>query len=448
MLDKVTIAYRGATYEIGRGRDYFGLWTTDAPRSQPMEWWPETQEGWSAAWARFTALEAPDTITPAGRDAARPAPDGAVGERFAPAAEAGRDGRRALVAALLLGLGVALGIAGLFPDYVNGTSVAGQADNLVAHAIYLAVWAASAVLIALGGTRLRIGALLATGQSIVTFGFFLADVGTPIAGGAHLAGLGLVLSLLGWLACAAGSAVAVSIRPARSAGAVAGTGEAGRWIPLGRPRGAALGPAVLLILAGLGAAAAFAPAWDSFTLRAATGQTQTLTAGNAFAGPGPVIAGNVAVMVALAVVVIAAALWRPARHGAVLLAGAIIPMAAQAISALVQIGEPVSPTQFGFTPAQASQLGLTVSAGLTPAFWIYCVLVVALIVSFVWMLFTPNEPAVLASAGTGTRTGDDPDTEIPTWHVARADAYHTTGVPADEPGDADSGAEDEPASRD
>jgi hypothetical protein len=456
VLDKVTIAYRGATYEIGRGRDYFGLWTTDAPRSQPMEWWPETQEGWSAAWARFTALEAPDTITPAGRDAAGPAGHGAPGERFAPAAEAGRAGRLGLVAALLLGLGVALGIAGLFPDYVNGTSVAGQADNLVAHAIYLAVWAASAVLIALGGTRLRIGALLATGQSIVTFGFFLADAGTPIAGGAHLAGPGLVLSLLGWLTCAAGSAVALSIPPARSAGAVAGTGAgtgaAGRRIPLGRPRGAALGPAVLLILAGLGAAAAFAPAWDSFTLRAATGQTQTLTAGNAFAGPGAVIAGNVAVMVGLAVVVIAAALWRPARHGAVLLAGAIIPMAAQAISALVQIGEPVSPTQFGFTPAQASQLGLTVSAGLTPAFWIYCVLVVALIVSFVWMLFSPPEAASLAGAGTGMGAGDDPDTEFPTWHVARADAYHTTAVPSDEPGDADSGAEyeaeDEAASRD
>ena len=454
MLDKVTIAYRGATYEIGRGRDYFGLWTADAPRSQPMEWWPETQEGWSAAWARFTALEAPDTITPAGRDAAWPAEHGTAGERFAPAADPGRDGRRGLVAALLLGLGVALGIAGLFPDYLGGTSVAGQTDNLVAHAIYLAVWAVSAVLIALGGTRLRIGALLATGQSIVTFGFFLADAGTPIARGAHLAGTGLVLSLLGWLACAAGSAVALWIPPARSAGAVAGTGTeaAGRRIPLGRPRGAALGPAVLLILAGLGAAAAFAPAWDSFTLRAAAGQTQTLTAGNAFADPGPVIAGNVAVMVALAVVVIAAALWRPARHGAVLLAGGLIPMVAQAISALVQIGEPVSPTQFGFTPAQASQLGLTVSAGLTPAFWIYCVLVVALIVSFAWMLFTPQEAAGLAGAGTGARTGDDPGAEFPTWHVAQADAYPTTGVPADELSHADPGgeeeAEDEPASRD
>ena len=146
---------------------------------------------------------------------------------------------------------------------------------------------------------------------------------------------------------------------------------------------------MLLILAGLGTAAAFAPSWDSFTLHSAAGQTQTFTAGNAFANPGPVIAGNVVVMVALVAVVIAAALWRPVRHGAVLLAGAIIPMAAQAISALVQVGEPTPPTQFGFTPAQASQLGLTISYGLTPAFWIYCVFLVVLMVSCAWMLFTP-----------------------------------------------------------
>ena len=111
------------------------------------------------------------------------------------------------------------------------------------------------------------------------------------------------------------------------------------------------------------------------------------------------IAGNVIVMVALAAVVIVAALWRPVRHGAVLLAGAIIPMAAQAISALVQVGEPTSPAQFGFTPAQASQLGLTISAGLTPAFWIYCVFVVVLVVSCAWMLFTPYEPVILVGTG-------------------------------------------------
>src|SRR5580704_6973538 len=437
VLDKVTIAYRGGTYEIGRGRDYFGIWTVEGSRSQPLEWWPETQEGWSAAWTRFAVLEAPDAITSVGQEATRP------GERtdaaWAPAMTAGRG--RASVAALLLGVGVALGIAGLFPDYLGGTSLAAQPDNLVAHVIYLAAWTAGGVLIALGGARVRVGALLATGLSIVTFGLFLSDLGTPIAGGAHLAGAGLVLSLLGWLACAAGSALAFLIRPARNAGrapvvgpvpvsdgdqfSAAGPGPVGdpartrgRLLTLGWPRGAALGPAVLLVLAGLGTAAAFVPSWDSFTLRTAAGQTQTFAAGNAFSNPGAVIAGNVVVMVALAAVVIAAALWRPARHGAVLLAGAIIPMAAQAISALVQVGE------------QASQLGLTISTGLTPSFWIYSVLVVVLLVSCAWMLFIPltsQETAVAASAGL--RPGDDADAAVPTWHVARADAYDMAGPP-------------------
>ena len=213
MLDKVTIAYRGATYELGRGRDYFGIWTLNGSRSQPLEWWPETQEGWSAAWTRFTALEGPDGIAQAGRNAARP--DDRTGVGFVPVIGA----RGAVVAALLLGVGVVLGVAGLFPDYLGGTSLAAQPDNLVAHVIYLATWTASAVLIALGGSRLRIGALLATGLSIVTFGLFLADAGTPIAGGAHLAGVGLLLSFLGWLVCAAGSTVAFLIRPGRTTAA-------------------------------------------------------------------------------------------------------------------------------------------------------------------------------------------------------------------------------------
>jgi hypothetical protein len=468
VLDKVTIAYRGATYEIGRGRDYFGIWTVEGPRSQPLEWWPETQEGWSAAWTRFAVLEAPDAIAPAGRNVTGPSGhtgtglSGRTGTGFAPVIGAGR---RGLVAALLLGVGVVLGIAGLFPDYLGGSSLASQPDNLIAHAIYLAVWTASAVLIVLGGTRLRVGALLATGLSIVTFGLFLADAGTPIAGGAHLAGAGLWLSFLGWLVCAAGSAMAFLIRPDRpvpaappldpipatdlvdptdladpvpatdladptaQADTVGARGRLasarGRLFTLGRPRGAALGPALLLVLAGLGAAAAFAPAWDSFTLRTAAGQTQTITAGNAFADPGPVIVGNVIVMIALAAVVIVAALWRPVRYGAALLAGAIIPMVAQAISALVQAGQTASPTQFGITPAQASQLGLTISSGLTPAFWIYCVFLVVLVVSCTWMLFSPHEEDVLVSA----EPGDDVNTQAPTWHVARADAYDTIAVP-------------------
>lgn len=124
--------------------------------------------------------------------------------------------------------------------------------------------------------------------------------------------------------------------------------------------------------------------------------TQTLTAGNAFANPAPVIVGDVAVMVALVAVVVLAALWRPVQLGAALLAGAAIPMTAQAISALVQVSEPVSPANFGISPAQAAQAGLTISAGVTLVFWLYCAFVVALLLVGAWM-FMPRRPVSRAA---------------------------------------------------
>ena len=59
--------------------------------------------------------------------------------------------------------------------------------------------------------------------------------------------------------------------------------------------------------------------------------------------------------------------------------------------------------------------------------------VVVLVVSCAWMLFTPHEPVILAAApapapGAGPGPDDDADIQVPTWHVARADAYDTTGV--------------------
>ena len=68
MFDNVTITYRGATYEIGRGAGFYGVWTVGGPRSRPLERWPETPEGWTAAWTRFVTIEAPDTIVPVGRN--------------------------------------------------------------------------------------------------------------------------------------------------------------------------------------------------------------------------------------------------------------------------------------------------------------------------------------------------------------------------------------------
>jgi hypothetical protein len=271
--------------------------------------------------------------------------------------------------------------------------------------IYLAAWSASALLILLGGARLRVGALLGLGTSIITFGLFFADAGTVIAGGAHLMGAGLVLGLAGWLACAAGSATAFRLRPS---GALSRPfwpgnkpfGRDGR--PFWQDRRTVLA-LTLATVAALGTAVTFAPSWDSYTLRTLTGAVQSLTAGNAFANPAPVIAGDVAVMVALVMVAIAAALWRPGRLGAVLLAGAIVPMAAQAISALVQLGEATSPAQLGISSAQAAQAGLTISSGVTPVFWLYCAFILALIVTCAWLLISPRRAAAAAApvaAGT------------------------------------------------
>jgi hypothetical protein len=381
--DKVIISHRGAKYEIGRGEHFYGIWAAGTAQSQaqPLEWWPDTPEGWSGAWQRFTVIEAPGTITPVSQRAAVFA---GVGNRAALVPRVGN----ARLAAALLALGVVCGIAGLFPGYLGGASLAQQAAELVPHVIYLAAWTASAALILLGGDRLRVGALLGMGTSIVTFGLFFADAGTVIAGGAHLLGAGLVLALVGWLACAAGSTMAFGLRPAGAPR---------------RPNASETGRVVVLILAALGAAVAFAPSWDSYVLRTAAGVTQSLTAGNAFANPAPVIAGDVAVMVALVAVVAAAALWRPARQGAVLLAGAIVPMAAQAISALILVAQGASPAQFGISPAQAAQAGLTISSGLTPVFWIYCAFVVALIASCAWLLIgSGRKPAAPDAVVTGS----------------------------------------------
>ncbi|HEY7882549.1 MAG TPA: hypothetical protein VID31_16980, partial [Streptosporangiaceae bacterium] len=237
MFDNVTITYRGATYEIGRGWGFYGVWPIGGPRSRPLERWPESPEGWTAAWTRFVSIEAPDTIVPVGkntpaagagarREGGEP---GSFGENpvLTPVGAALSGTAARVMAAALLGAGVILGIAGLFPAYIGGASLAQQSDQLTPHAMYLAVWAASAVLILLGGARLRLGRLLSLGLSAVTFGLFFADAGTAIsAPGNSGGGAGLVLSLLGWVLCAAGTVVAFLGRPGPRFRAAASSGSA------------------------------------------------------------------------------------------------------------------------------------------------------------------------------------------------------------------------------
>jgi hypothetical protein len=416
--ESVIVSHRGARFEIGRGPGYYAIWPAGAAQWRPIEWWPETPEGWRAAWARFSDVEprraihhvnqtvpVPAAGQPTAADQPGPgafqSPSQAFGQgqplgpgepaslgQPSPAiplpaepaaglsAALRRAGRPAILSAALLVAGIVVGIAGLFPGYFGPTSLTEHTELLVPHLIYLATWAVSAVLIIRGGVRRGSGGLLAAGMSLVTFGLFFADLGTAIA--AADVGPGLVLSLVGWAICAAGSVLAVRL------------GTIGAPT---RPRSLETKLTILLAAAaGLGTAIAFAPSWDRFTAQSAAGTSQTITAGNAFANPGLVIAGDVVVMVTVVLVVLAAAAWKPIRLGAALLAGVIVAMAAQAISAVIQIAQITPSLQFGVPPAQAGRLGVTFSAGLTPAFWVFSAFVAALILTAALLVSAPAPP--------------------------------------------------------
>jgi hypothetical protein len=388
--DKAVISHRGEKYEIGRGKRFYGIWVVGAPYEAPVDRWPENRDGWQQAWSRFASMEPPGTIEALTRDRK----SGPGRPRLAGLLRRPRGGAALLAGEGLLVLGVVLGLAGLFPAYEGGQSLISQANEVVPHLFYVMGWLLTAALVALSVARpsnaARLGGLFGLGISAVTFGLFLADLG-QLSGSVSL-GSGLVVSLLGWLACTAGAALALASGTPQPAPGQQGQPQLSRPV---RPTRAHAGPLALLVLAGIGTAAAFAPSWDSYTLVAtASGTSQTITAGNAFDNPAAAIAGNVLVMVAVIAVAVVAALWRPARQGGFLLAGAIVALAAETVSALIQAGQPATPAMFGISSAQASSLGLTISTGLTASFWVFLVFVISLLVSCAWLFTEPDHPAM------------------------------------------------------
>jgi len=446
--DKTVISHRGEKYEIGRGKRFYGIWVVGAPYDAPVDRWPENRDGWQQAWARFASIEEPGTIKPITRQRrglpiklGGRKPTGGDGDGDAPAAGGrSRRGSTLLLGEGLLVLGVVLGLAGLFPAYEGSQSLLSQWDQVVPHLLYVIGWALTAALVALSVARpspaARLGSLFGLGLSAVTLGFFLADIG-ELTAGASL-GSGLVVSLLGWFACTAGSALAFAANP----------GSPDQPSRPSRPTPRHAGPLALLVLAGIGTAAAFAPSWDSYVLAFANeGTSQTITAGNAFDNPGTVIAGNVLVMVAVVVVATLAALWRPPRQGAFLLAGAIVPLAADAIAAMIQAGQHASPAMFGISSAQASATGLTISTGLTGIFWVYFVFVISLLVSCAWLFTEPGHPVMPGFPGSpwSPAGGDEatPDAAgAPVSEDADSDVSEDTHSDGADSTAADSGAAD------
>ncbi len=384
---EVTITTSGRRYAIGRDADGHAVVDLDTPGTPAVDHYPPGRDGWNRAWRSFNALErrpdshAVEPATVAGTWGA-PAPD--RGTRTAPGAPrpageltpAPEETAIPAAAAAAAAIGIVAGVAGLFPTYIGGASLASHTDGLLPHVVYLAGWAAAAALLLAGGRVVRAGAALGTGLGAVTFGLFVADLGTAPGQAAGAVGPGMYLAFAGWLICTAAFT-----------GALVSLLRADRRAPGGRPgvarrvalalRRAGPGGAVGLLVA-VGAAVTFAPPWDRYTLSSAlSGAHETVTAGNVFANPALAITGDVLAMVAVVAVALYA-LYAARDAGAIgagLLAGSILALFAQVVSALAQPAP--SPADFGFGGSAAAGAQVAVSAGFTGWFYLYCAFVAA-----------------------------------------------------------------------
>src|SRR5260221_3613334 len=83
--ENVIVSHRGVRYEIGRGPGFYGIWPTGAAGFQPIEWWPETADGWNGAWSRFSEIESRRAVPTSGpKGGAWRAPHPALPPRPAP----------------------------------------------------------------------------------------------------------------------------------------------------------------------------------------------------------------------------------------------------------------------------------------------------------------------------------------------------------------------------
>jgi hypothetical protein len=112
-------------------------------------------------------------------------------------------------------------------------------------------------------------------------------------------------------------------------------------------------------LLSLATAGAFLPSWDHYTgLSTVTGRRISFDLGDAFKNPWQVTFGLVLAALALVMVPVLAIRMRDRVVGATAITGSLAVLTTQFTSAIVQIGQPVSPAVAGLNPTQAGQLGL------------------------------------------------------------------------------------------
>lgn len=53
---KIEFTHTGSRYLLGYAPDHFGIWDRNTPQ-QPAEKFPRNDDGWAAAWARYSSIE-------------------------------------------------------------------------------------------------------------------------------------------------------------------------------------------------------------------------------------------------------------------------------------------------------------------------------------------------------------------------------------------------------
>jgi hypothetical protein len=53
---KIEFTHTGSRFLLGYAPDHFGIWDRNTPQ-QPVETFPRNDDGWAAAWARYSSIE-------------------------------------------------------------------------------------------------------------------------------------------------------------------------------------------------------------------------------------------------------------------------------------------------------------------------------------------------------------------------------------------------------
>lgn|GEM_PF-1887868 len=280
------------------------------------------------------------------------------------------------IAGVLIAAGVVTTVVALFPPYyLNGKSLAGDPGNLWFNIPTLTAWVLGGGLLMRSATR-SLGAGIAVGATLVDLAFQLPDVSSVIAGD-NLAGRGFVLGNVGSGLCSLGSLVAlVAVRRRTDA-----KGRKGLpWAPWMYICG---GLFALQLVSHSITESRFLSRGTFTSTGGPTYTTYTTTCCSAFRHRSSYdIAGTIVLLVLSIALPIIATRVRHRSVGIGFFIGAGISLASNwAYWVAYLTTTKVTPALFGYTDAQVTQYGVSLSMHPAFGYWVGAAAAIALLIA-------------------------------------------------------------------